>query len=63
MGDYPVLPAKDLETGKELHKIVDENKEQLLGKGCMDKFGGVLPYLPKVASIAQRQRRIALMHS
>lgn len=48
MGDYPVLPAKDLKSGEELHKIVDENKEQLLGKSCMEKFGGVVPFLPKV---------------
>lgn len=48
MGDYPILPAKDLKTGTELHKIVDENKEKLLGKPCIDKFGGVVPFLPKV---------------
>lgn len=48
MGDYPVLPAKELKTGKELHQIVNENKEQLLGKNCVDKFEGVLPFLPKV---------------
>lgn len=53
MGDYPVLPAKVLKTGEELHKIVDENKEQLLGKQCMDKFGGVIPFLPKILSIAK----------
>lgn len=53
MGDYPVLPAKSLKTGEELHKVVDENKEQLLGKQCMDKFGGVLPFLPKILSIAK----------
>ena len=48
MGDYPILPAKSLETGQELHSIIDENKEKLLGKRCIEKFGGVLPYLPKV---------------
>ncbi|KAL9013496.1 MAG: hypothetical protein Q9173_001816 [Seirophora scorigena] len=53
MGDYPVLPAKDLKTGEELHKLVDENKEQLLGKTCMEKFGGVVPFLPKILSIAK----------
>lgn len=51
MGDYPVLPAKDLKTGEELHKIVDENKEQLLGKTCIEKFGGVVPFLPKVTKL------------
>ncbi|KAI4150819.1 MAG: hypothetical protein L6R39_002149 [Caloplaca ligustica] len=53
MGDYPELPAKDLKTGEELHKIVDKNKEQLLGKNCIEKFGGVLPFLPKILSIAK----------
>ena len=53
MGDYPALPAKSLKTGEDLHKIVDENKEQLLGKKCMEKFGGVVPFLPKILSIAK----------
>lgn len=48
MGDYPDLPAKSLETGEELHSIIDKNKEKLLGKRCIDEFGAVLPYLPKV---------------
>ena len=51
MGDYPVQPAKSLKTGEELHKIVDEDKERLLGKNVMSKFGGVLPFLPKILSI------------
>ena len=51
MGDYPVLPAKSLKTGEDLHKIVDENREQLLGKNCSQKFGGVIPFLPKILSI------------
>ncbi|KAI4239553.1 MAG: hypothetical protein L6R40_005498 [Gallowayella cf. fulva] len=53
MGDYPVLPAKGLESGEELHKIVDENKEQLLGRNCIEKFGGVVPFLPKILSISK----------
>ena len=48
MGDYPELPAKSLETGEELHSIIDRNKEKLLGKRCINEFGAVLPYLPKV---------------
>lgn len=56
MGDYPVLPAKDLKTGEELHKIVDENKEQLLGSSGMKKFGGVVPFLPKVCDTLARHR-------
>ncbi|KAL8921968.1 MAG: hypothetical protein Q9208_005422 [Pyrenodesmia sp. 3 TL-2023] len=53
MGDYPVLPAKELKTGKELHQVVDENKEQLLGSNCTEKFGGAVPFLPKILSIAK----------
>ena len=53
MGDYPVLPAKMLKTGEELHKVIDSDKEGLLGKKCMEKFGGVLPFLPKILSIAK----------
>ena len=48
MGDYPELPAKCLETGEELHSIIARSKEKLLGKRCIEKFGAVLPYLPKV---------------
>ncbi|KAL9127232.1 MAG: hypothetical protein Q9217_003849 [Psora testacea] len=53
MGDYPVLPAKVLSTGEELHSVIDANKETLLGKQCIDKFGGVLPFLPKILSVAK----------
>lgn len=53
MGDYPVLPAKVLKTGEELHKVIDANQEQLLGKQCIHKFGGVIPFLPKILSIAK----------
>lgn len=48
MGDYPELPAKVLETGEDLHKAIDDNKEQLLGKSCVQKYGAALPFLPKV---------------
>ncbi|KAA6415201.1 MAG: phosphomannose isomerase type i [Lasallia pustulata] len=51
MGDYPELPAKVLSTGHDLHKVIEDNKEQLLGQNCIKKFGAVLPYLPKVLSI------------
>ena len=52
MGDYPVLPAKDLKTGEELRKVLDDNKEKLIGKNCLQKFDGVLPFLPKVSTDA-----------
>jgi len=53
MGDYPVLPARVLKTGEELHKAVDDDKENLLGENCIKKFGGVVPFLPKILSIAK----------
>lgn len=53
MGDYPVLPAQMLSNGEELHSVIDANKEQLLGQKCIDKFGGVIPFLPKILSIAK----------
>ncbi|KAL9103658.1 MAG: hypothetical protein Q9163_001317 [Psora crenata] len=53
MGDYPVTPAKVLRTGEELHSVIDGNQETLLGTNCMNKFGGVLPFLPKILSIAK----------
>lgn len=51
MGDYPDLPAKSLETGEKLQTIIEQNKQKLLGKKCIDKFGGHLPFLPKILSI------------
>ena len=53
MGDYPILPARVLSTGEELHSVIDANKETLLGKNCINKFDGVLPFLPKILSIAK----------
>ena len=50
MGDYPVLPAKVLETGEELHRVIDEHKEKLLGSNVIKKFDAQLPFLPKVLS-------------
>jgi mannose-6-phosphate isomerase len=63
MGDYPALPAKSLNTGEELHTIIDQNKDRLLGKKCIEKFGVALPFLPKVChvpirSISGNRRRI-----
>ncbi len=43
-----MLPAKDLKTGDELHKIKHERKETLLDKKVTAEFDGVLPFLPKV---------------
>ena len=53
MGDYPELPAKVLENGEALHSVIDQHAKQLLGEVCIRKFGGALPFLPKVLSIAK----------
>ena len=53
MGDYPVLPAKVLQTGEELHSIIEANKELLLGPTVVNKFDAQLPFLPKILSIAK----------
>ncbi|KAI1086900.1 mannose-6-phosphate isomerase [Rostrohypoxylon terebratum] len=52
-GDYPDFPARKLDTGELLSDVIQRNKEQLLGKKVMDKFGSELPYLPKILSIAK----------
>ncbi|KAG0647430.1 Phosphomannose isomerase [Hyphodiscus hymeniophilus] len=51
MGDYPDLPTKSLKTGELLETILTKNKEILLGKNCIEKFGTQLPFLPKILSI------------
>lgn len=47
-GDYPDFPARDLETGQTLAKLLKCHKEELLGSYSTEKFGGHLPFLPKV---------------
>lgn len=50
-GTYPSLPSYVLSSGKELQKVLDENKE-LIGESVIKKFGHTdLPFLPKVAYI------------
>jgi len=53
MGDYPELPAKVLETGEDLGEVLKKNQETLLGQQSVRKFGPVLPFLPKILSIAK----------
>ncbi|KAG9780789.1 mannose-6-phosphate isomerase, partial [Aureobasidium melanogenum] len=53
MGTYPELPTYSLETGQDLQEILNKNKEKLIGKKVLDKFGADLPFLPKVLSIAK----------
>ncbi|KAI0381205.1 mannose-6-phosphate isomerase [Hypomontagnella monticulosa] len=52
-GDYPDFPARKLDTGELLSEVLQQNKEQLLGKKVIEKFDSQLPYLPKILSIAK----------
>jgi len=53
MGTYPTLPSKILKTGEDLQQHLNANKEKLIGKPILDKFGADLPYLPKILSISK----------
>jgi len=53
MGTYPELPSYSLKTGEDLQAILDKNKDSLIGKTVVDKFGSNLPFLPKILSIAK----------
>lgn len=48
----PVLPAKVLNTGEELHKVIEDRKTELLGSSVIKKFDAQLPFLPKVFASA-----------
>ncbi|RYO96735.1 hypothetical protein DL765_011505 [Monosporascus sp. GIB2] len=52
-GDYPDYPARKLDTGELLKDVLQQHKEELLGKKIIEKFGAQLPYLPKILSIAK----------
>ena len=51
-GQKPVLPAKVLKTGEELHSVIEERKTELLGSNVIEKFDAQLPFLPKVSASA-----------
>ncbi|KAF7895437.1 uncharacterized protein EAF01_009399 [Botrytis porri] len=53
MGTYPTTPSLILSNGKDLQEHLNANKEKLIGKPTLDKFGADLPYLPKILSIAK----------
>ncbi|EXJ93911.1 phosphomannose isomerase type I [Capronia coronata CBS 617.96] len=53
MGTYPELPSYSLKTGEDLQEILNRNKDKLIGKTVVDKFGSDLPFLPKILSIAK----------
>lgn len=42
-----------LESGKLLQDVMNENKEDLIGKTVLAKYGADLPFLPKILSIAK----------
>ncbi|TQS33753.1 hypothetical protein Golomagni_05891, partial [Golovinomyces magnicellulatus] len=50
-GDYPDFPAKDLKSEETLEKVLQDNKQQLLGTHVLQKLDGQLPFLPKILSI------------
>jgi len=49
MGTYPTTPSLVLSSGEDLQKHLNANKEKLIGKAILDKFGTDLPFLPKVS--------------
>ena len=51
MGTYPELPSYVLKTGENLQDVLNANKEKLIGKQVLSKFGADLPFLPKILSI------------
>jgi mannose-6-phosphate isomerase len=48
MGTYPTTPSLVLGSGEDLQTHINANKEKLIGKAILNKFGADLPYLPKV---------------
>lgn len=48
-GTYPTLPSSVLSTGENLQDVLNANKDKLIGKTVLDKFGTDLPFLPKVS--------------
>lgn len=47
MGTYPSVPSYVIATGDTLEEHL-KNHPELLGNKIGDKFGGELPFLPKV---------------
>ena len=50
MGTYPTTPSYVMGTDKLLQDVLNEHKEELIGKTVLDKYGPDLPFLPKVGS-------------
>ena len=47
MGTYPTLPSYVLSNGEPLQDALNANKEKLIRKAVLEKFGADLPFLPK----------------
>jgi mannose-6-phosphate isomerase len=52
MGTYPMTPPLTLSSGEDLQKHINANKEKLIGKPILSKFGADLPLLPKASGSA-----------
>lgn len=50
MGTHPSLPSKDVQTGRTLLDMVQDN-QSLMSTTITEKYGGKLPFLFKVLSI------------
>lgn len=50
MGTHPSNPSKDLETGRTLKDLIEDNQE-LMGSEISQKYSQKLPFLFKVLSI------------
>jgi mannose-6-phosphate isomerase len=44
MGTYPTTPSMILSSGEDLQKHINANKEKLIGKPILSKFGSDLPF-------------------
>lgn len=53
MGTHPKVPSYNLSNGKTLKEIIESNPEKYLGEKVAKKYGGKLPFLFKVLSIAK----------
>jgi mannose-6-phosphate isomerase len=47
MGTYPTTPSLVLSSDENLQDALNANKEKLIGKTVLDKFGADLLFLPK----------------
>jgi mannose-6-phosphate isomerase len=50
MGTHPSNPSKDVETGRTLKELIEDNQE-LMGSEISEKYNKKLPFLFKVLSI------------